>query len=88
MFQQLLKAIIPKAEREEPAWGRIIKKKVRYGPAPSIFAESSSSLGKVTKNWRIKKIPKILVRYGSIMENRVSVRLTLLIPINRGIMVT
>ena len=59
---------------------------MRKYPQPSMRAASSSSLGIVEKNWRIKKTPKTLNNPGSTRPMSVSVRPNLTMSLNRGMM--
>src|SRR5215204_4342664 len=54
------------------ALGRMIERKVRHGPAPSIRALSSSATGMVLKNCRMKNTPKALAAPGTMTASSVS----------------
>src|SRR5215211_5137816 len=54
------------------AFGRTMEKKIRQELAPSIRALSSSAIGIVVKNWRMKNTPKAPAAPGTIRDKSVS----------------
>src|SRR5215204_4245561 len=71
-FQLAKKDNTAKVTSAGRAFGRTMEKKIRQGLAPSIRALSSSAIGIVLKNWRMKNTPKAPAAPGTINDQSVS----------------
>ena len=63
-FQEAMKRTTPRAAIAGLLNGKIILKKILNAPAPSIFADSSSSFGIDLKNCRRRNIPSGVIIAG------------------------
>ena len=68
LFQVPVKTTMARVVRAGPIKGSMICARMRAGPAPSMRAASSSSSGMVSRYWRSRKTPKMLVSEGRMRD--------------------